>query len=102
MKLHEAIETGKRIKRLNDLGYRLQENLTHVFYSYADVIAEDWEVEELSTIITKTQYKSLLLEAHTHTQEDETVARWMNTTCNNRYWEKVLGRLQYLIFKEDT
>jgi len=54
MTLHEAILTGKRFKRENDpCWYKLMEGTQCYFFSRADILATDWEVEEKKVTLTK-------------------------------------------------
>ena len=61
MNIIEAIKSGKRFKRKSEIAWMSGDQLYN--YVKADIIADDWEVEERKVTITRDQLYAALTKA---------------------------------------
>lgn len=64
MTLREALETGRPLKRKRDLVYNPRSNNFVYTFSIQQVLADDWEVEEILTL-TRAQIQQAIRDTST-------------------------------------
>jgi len=104
MKLHEALSSPKRLRRKGETEWReLGLTMDSPVYSYSDVKADDWELEELSVTITEDQWVNILAASVREASEDATIWRGSNNILMEQtYYNRVLQNIKKRMFKEDT
>lgn len=63
MNIIDAIRTGKRFRRANVTDVWFLSTTPHHF-SVEDVLADDWEIEEQTVTVTRTQILAALYSSH--------------------------------------
>ena len=74
MNIIEAVKSGRRFRRKGwDPDHQNWHSyMADIMVDNTDVIADDWEVEELSITLTRTQIERAYLEAIKETQTEDT------------------------------